>query len=76
MELLPEDPKKRKITIGVLGVIGLVAVVVIVMQVLGGDSVPSDPVKAAEQAAVDAGQAPPEPKGTGHQGGARVFNPQ
>jgi flagellar basal body-associated protein FliL len=57
MELLPQDPKKKLISLIAIGVIGIAAVVVIAMQVFGGESVPNDPAAAAQQAGE---QPPPE----------------
>jgi hypothetical protein len=74
MELLPEDPQKKKLTIALLAVIGLGAIGVIAYQFVGGEDVPTDPAAAAAKAAADASQPPPEPpKTTGEVGGARIF---
>lgn len=77
MELLPEDPQKRKLTLAALAVLGIGAVGVLAYQFMGGDEVPNDPAAAAAKAAADAGQPPPEPpKSTGDIGGARRYKPE
>lgn len=77
MELLPEDPQKRKLTVAALAVIGLGALAVIYFQFIRTDEVPNDPAAAAAKAAAAAGQPPPEPpKSTGDIGGARRYKPE
>ncbi len=73
MELLPQDPKKKMISLAAIGVIGLAAIVIIAMQFFGGDAaVPNDPAAAAQQAGE---QPPPEdPKAPDiGRGGSRQF---
>lgn len=71
MEFLPEDPKKRTLTLVVLGVIVLAGGIYAYIMFFGGESAP----KSVEQAMQEGSTAPtpaPDAPGTRSRGGART----